>query len=315
MKRTPVPPQLEERRREKISDEVDDTAIEGGGGLRLGAYEGTWLRDTPFWLDGGTMFGIVRRELWAKKAPPDERNRVRFGLNCLLLRGEGRTILVDAGVGSKLNQKERAIYGLTGATDLRQSLATAGVGPDEIDTVILTHLHLDHCGWCTARDAHGTLVPSFPCARHIVQAREWEAAHAAHPLTRGSYMHDDYDPLEQAGLLELVDGDTAVTPSVRTILTGAHSAGHQCVMLESGGARLFCPSELIPTAWHVRPAWVMSYDLDPMRVVDLKRQYMARAVAENWLLFLNHDPTCSFGRLTEGPDRRYTWRAEPGQSA
>ncbi|MBN1673887.1 MAG: MBL fold metallo-hydrolase [Kiritimatiellae bacterium] len=278
--------------------------------LRIGVYEATWLSDTPFGSDGGAMFGIVPRALWQKKIMPDERNRVFVGLNCLLLRGAGRTLLVDAGIGNKLSEKQKAIYGLDPDVSLLKALDALGVPPEQVDTVLMTHLHLDHAGWLTVRTESGELVPTFPNARHVVQVKEWEAAHADHPLLSGSYVREDYDLLAARNLLELVDGDAEPAPGVRALFTGAHSPGHQVIKVESGGERLFCPSELLPTTWHLRLAWVMSYDLDPLRVVDLKRAYMAEAADEGWRLFLSHDPASAFGRLSRESEKEYAWLAQ-----
>ena len=274
--------------------------------VMVGRYEALWLRDAFFALDGGTMFNTVPRFLWQRKAPPDAQHRVRIGLNCLLLRGEGRVILVDAGVGNKLSANERRIYDVAAEPDLLRRLADAGVPPESVDTVVLTHLHLDHAGWLTARQG-GRLVPTFPNARHVIQKAEWEAAHHPNELTRGSYRPEDFDPVADRGLTDLVEGAAVVAPSVTVTLTGAHCPGHQIVTVESGADALVCPSELLPTTWHLRASWLMSYDLDPIKVLEAKKELMRRAAAAGQILFLNHDPATAFGRLRATAEGEYAW--------
>ena len=281
--------------------------------IRVGNYEALWLRDTCFWLDGGTMFNTVPRVLWERKVTPDDQHRIGIGLNCLLLRGEGRVILVDAGIGDKLPEKQKRIYRLDPGLTLMGEMAQALVVPETVDTVVLTHLHLDHAGWLTRRTADGRLVPTFPNARHVVQRAEWEAAHTTNELTEGSYRPEDFDLLEQMGLLDLVEGDGPVAPSVTVALTAGHTPGHQIVKVESQGMSLVCPSEIVPTSWHLNPAWLMSYDLDPLRLLEVKRELMRRAAAEHQWVFLGHDPVAAFGRLMPTARRGcYAWQpAEP----
>jgi glyoxylase-like metal-dependent hydrolase (beta-lactamase superfamily II) len=274
--------------------------------IRVGPYEAAWVRDSGFALDGGTMFHTVPRVLWARKAAPDERNRIRFGLNSLLIRGGGRTILVDAGVGNKLPPRQQAEYGIDPAENLPDSLRAAGVSPADVDTVILTHLHLDHAGWLTVR-VGDRLEPLFPRARHVIQKAEWAAAHETNELTDGSYMPDDFDPVFERGLVDLVDGIAEVAPGVTVERTGAHCAGHQAVTVRSGDTVLVCPCELVPTRWHLRMAWIMSYDLEPLRILEWKRRVLSEAAEQGHVLFLSHDPECAFGRVRRASAKEYVW--------
>ena len=279
--------------------------------IRIGPYELTWVRDSGFALDGGTMFHTVPRVLWARKAPPDDRNRIRFGLNSLLIRGGGRTILVDAGVGNKLPPRQQAEYGIDPAVNLPDSLRSAGVEPGDIDTIILTHLHLDHAGWLTVRSG-GRPEPLFPRARHVIQKAEWAAAHETNELTDGSYVPEDFDPVFERGLVDLVDGSAEVAPGVTVERTGAHCAGHQIVTVRSPEGTLVCPCEVVPTRWHLRMAWIMSYDLEPLRLLEWKRQVLTRAADERQALFLSHDPEYAFGRVSRASSKEFAWVPIPG---
>jgi glyoxylase-like metal-dependent hydrolase (beta-lactamase superfamily II) len=275
--------------------------------VQIGDYTATCVRDTMFAVDGGAMFHIVPKKLWSRKVKPDEANRIYTGLNCLLVIGNGKTILYDVGIGNKLSDKLKKIYGLMGDTTLLASLKEAGVAPADIDYVVPSHLHLDHAGWLTIRDDSGELVPTFPNARVIVQQAEWEVAHDNNELTRGSYIHDDFDPLAAMGLIDFIDGDHELVKGITLKLTGAHSPGHQALIIVSGGQTLLCPCELVPSTWHLRLSWVTGYDQEPVRVVDAKKELMQQASANNWLVFLTHDPEHFFGHL-QASDHDYRWQ-------
>ena len=141
--------------------------------MTFGEFELTTLSDGTFRLDGGAMFGAVPRPLWERRAPPDERNRIRLGMRPLLVRGE-RTLLIDAGIGGKMDAKSADIYGIDRTRNLEHTLADAGLTPNDVDVVLATHLHFDHAGGFTRREASGRIVPTFPRARYIVRTAEWE---------------------------------------------------------------------------------------------------------------------------------------------
>lgn len=254
------------------------------------------------------MFHIVPHVLWQRKVTPDKSHRVFVGLNCLLLRGEGHTILFDAGVGNKLSDKQKKIYGLDSSATLMRAFGEAGIEPADIDIVVPSHLHFDHAGWLTMREKDNELVPVFPNARHIIQKAEWTAAHESNELTAGSYMPDDFDPLDDRGLLSLIDGDIEIAPSVRLELTGGHSPGHQTLTVESGDVTLLCPGEIIPTTWHLRVPWLTCFDLEPVTVLKVKKRLMVAAAEAGWILFLSHDPSNIFGRIKPVSDKEYAWQ-------
>lgn len=275
--------------------------------IKIGAYEAVWLNDTPFGLDAGTMFRMVPMPVWRRKVEPDSSNRVFVGLNCLLLRGEGRTILYDAGIGNKLSDKQKSIYGLDPDVSLISSLTGNGVAPGDVDTVVLSHLHLDHAGWLTTRNPSGALVRSFPNAVYVVQKTEWQAAMAPNELTAGSYAADDYSPLENSNRLRLVEGEHEIAPGVRVRRTGGHSAGHQIMVVRSQGRTLACPCELVPDVWHLRLAWLTAYDVAPMELIEEKRALLREAAEGGWILFLSHDPQRAFIRVRPLSEKEYTW--------
>ena len=227
------------------------------------------LRDGSFALDGGAMFGVVPRVVWERDHPADDRNRIQLGLNVALIETAGRRVLVDTGMGDRWGDKERAIYRLDRSTTLLGGLAALGLGPDDIDIVVNTHLHFDHAGGNT-REVDGRLVPTFPRARYIVQMGEWEDATRPHERNRASYREADFVPLAEARRLETVQGEVEVAPGVRVVPVGGHTAFHQMVVVEGGGAD---PGRAHrPAAHHQPPPAALADELRPVPGGDLGGQ-------------------------------------------
>ena len=229
----------------------------------LGDCELTVLSDGTYELDGGAMFGVVPKVLWSKRITPDERNMIKLGTNCLLLRDGKRSVLVETGIGSKLSEKSQGIY--QNQMLLMKSFEEAGVSPEEIDIVINTHLHFDHCGWNTYHQ-DGKPVPTFPNAIYYAQAGELEHAHEQHERDRVSYMTDNYDPLVESGQMRLLRGDAEIAPGISVKVFPGHTRDLQAVILRCGEHTACYPSDLVPTAHHLDPTWVIGYDLDPIAV-------------------------------------------------
>jgi glyoxylase-like metal-dependent hydrolase (beta-lactamase superfamily II) len=270
--------------------------------LRLGDVRVRVLSDGLFSLDGGAMFGVVPRALWEKTDPPDERNRVRLGLNVALVETAGRRVLVDTGMGDKWSDKEREMFALDRSATLATSLASCGLGPEDIDVVVNTHLHFDHAGGNTVAGG-GPLVPAFPRARYVVQKGEWEDARRPHERNRASYRPENFVPVAERGQLDLVEGETEVAPGVRVVPVGGHTAHHQAVLVEGGGAALFVPTDLVPTTSHLPLPFIMSYDLFPVGTLEAKRRWLARAADEGWWVLFYHDPRRPLGRIGRADGR------------
>ena len=269
----------------------------------LGELELISVNDGFFRLDGGAMFGVVPKPLWAPKAPPDERNRILLAMRPLIVRG-ARTMIIDAGAGDKENQKFRDIYGLERSRHLDHSLAEAGLAAEDIDIVLASHLHFDHAGGFTARDASGRVRPRFPRAQYIVRRGEWEDATHPNARTKGSYFLDNYVPLADAGVLQLVDDDQMIMPGVRVRRTGGHTPHHQMVLIESGGRSAAFVADLIPTTAHLPDVWVMGYDLNPLETMSARHQFVQEAIAKETLVFFEHDPILAAGFLKEENGKR-----------
>lgn len=265
--------------------------------MKVGAIEVDLLCDGTFRLDGGAMFGVVPKPLWEKKAPPDSSNRILLGLHPLLVRTGDRVILVDTGIGRKEKGKFPEIFAVGGETDVVASLASFGLLPEDVDTVVCTHLHFDHAGGGTRLDEIGRAVPTFPKARHLLQRVELHDATHPTARSRASYFPDNWEPLREAGLLDLVEGEFDVAPGVRTVLMKGHIRATQGVLVESEGARAFYPADMIPTSVHVPAPWVMGYDLYPLDTLAFKEKLLPRAIEEEWVLFFEHDPLVGAARL------------------
>ncbi len=263
--------------------------------MKLGNFSIHACMDGLFRLDGGAMFGVVPRVLWEKTDPPDEKNRILMTLRSLLIRTGEANVLVDTGIGGKGDQKFREIFMIDRDLPLEGSLAAHGLRPEDIDVVINTHLHLDHAGGNTRVADDGTIVPAFPRAKYVIHRGEWEDATNPDERTRGSYITDDYLPLEgRKGAIEFVDGDdeaeVMVMKGVSVVVTGGHTAFHQCVKVESEGeVALFC-ADLIPMASHLPLPYITAYDLAPRDTLRAKKRLLNRAVDEGWLVVFQHDP-------------------------
>jgi glyoxylase-like metal-dependent hydrolase (beta-lactamase superfamily II) len=266
---------------------------------RLGRFELHAVGDGSFLLDGGAMFGIVPKTVWEKIVKPDAKNRVVVKLNPLLIRTGEKNILVDTGIGDKYDAKFSDLYEPDRSSTLLRSLRGIGLGPEDIDVVILTHLHFDHAGGATLRRG-GEAVPAFPRAEHVLQEGMWEEAFSANPRSRGSYVRDDFGPLKKAGLVKFVRGEAEVAPGVRVLHSGGHVEHHQMVMIESGGRKALHWGDVMPTSAHVKPAWATGYDLFPLKVAELRETLGERSAAEGWLNVFGHDPFAPFGYLRKG---------------
>jgi glyoxylase-like metal-dependent hydrolase (beta-lactamase superfamily II) len=270
--------------------------------MRFGDLELVPLLDGYFHLDGGAMFGVVPKPLWERRAPADARNRIRLGLRPLLVRSGGRTMLIDAGIGSKFGPKETDIYGVDRTHNLDHSLAEAGLTADDIDLVIASHLHFDHAGGFTER-VDGVARPRFPRARYVIRRAEWDDATHPHERNRASYLADDFVPLERAGVVDFMAEDGVVAPGIRVARTGGHTMHHQAIYLESGGRTAVFAADLMPTSAHVDLPWIMGYDLYPMDTLDYKRRFLAEAIAGEYVIFFEHDPVVAAGIIRQRDGR------------
>ena len=273
--------------------------------VRLGDFELTPLFDAYFRLDGGAMFGVVPKPLWERRTPADERNRIALASRPLLVRCGETTMIIDAGIGSKMSAKNVDIYAIDRRRTLDDGLAELGLSTGDIDVALASHLHFDHVGGFTTRLESGAFVPSFPNARYKVRADEWEDATHPHERNRASYLQEDFVPLLEAGVVDRFEGDVEVLPGVRVAWTGGHARSHQVIFLEGGGRTAVFTADMIPTTAHVDDAWIMGYDLYPMETLAFKKAFVREAIDREYLILFEHDPRVAAGFIREKDGKRY----------
>ncbi|MGH9141403.1 MAG: methylmalonyl-CoA epimerase [Vicinamibacterales bacterium] len=273
----------------------------------LGELELVSLCDGLLQLDGGAMFGTVPKVLWEKKAPANARNQIALAMRPLIIRG-ARTMIIDAGLGNKESAKFHDMYGVDRTRSLEVTMHEAGIAPEDIDIVLASHLHFDHAGGFTRRDANRRLRPTFPRAQYIVRRGEWEDARHTHVRNRASYLADNFAPLAEAGVLQLVDDDATIMPGVKVRRTGGHTMHHQIALIESKGRTAAFVADLIPTTAHLPDAWLMGFDLYPMDTIAAKQQFVQEATEKETLVFFEHDPAVAAGYLRDQNGKR---RVEP----
>ena len=268
--------------------------------MKFGDYRVEVVSDSEFRLDGGAMFGVVPRNLWARACPPDDQNRIRMNMNCLFIEGHGERILIDTGIGDKWSAKHREMYGIDRKQSFDESLrSVAGIGSESITIVINTHLHFDHAGGNTVLDESGKASPAFPNARYFVSAAEYEHAEAPSERDRASYLPDNWRPLKDSGQLELKEAEYEVAPGLRMETHAGHNRSMQCVRLEQGSRTLFGFADLVPMMAHVPFAWIMGFDLYPVETLEAKKKLIPQAALENWTCLFYHDPDGPLGRIVK----------------
>jgi len=267
--------------------------------ISLGKFKVTGLRDGFFYLDGGAVFGVVPKVLWERKYRADQENRIKLGLNSLLIETGEQVILIDTGIGPDINRKLASFYGIEQSGALPSEIVKLGYKTSDIDYVINSHLHFDHCGGNTWKQANGEFIPVFENAQYIVQQIEWENAVAPVSRDRPSYLSQYFLPLQENDQLILVDGAKEIIPGIKVMPAPGHTAGHQCIKLSSEGEVLFFLGDMVPTSAHIGMPYVMSYDLYPVDTVKSKELYYQKIVTGNWQVAFNHDPDFYFGRIEQ----------------
>jgi glyoxylase-like metal-dependent hydrolase (beta-lactamase superfamily II) len=280
---------------------------------RLGSLELHVLSDGVYHQDAGAVFGIVPRIMWERLGfGLNDRYQMALGLNSLLVRSDGKTVLVETGVG----EKERPLaQTMRPEGSLLDEMQRIGVRPEDVDVVINTHLHADHCGWNTRKNVAGEWTPTFPRARYFIQRAEWDAAVNPNERTRATYLAENMRPIEASGQLELVDGEQAVTGEITIIPTFGHSMGHASIVLTSAGESAVYIGDMIQhPAQLERAAWVSSFDVYPLEAMETKKRIVERAIDEQQLVIAVHADFPGLGRMTRTPDGKQKWTAVEAQS-
>jgi glyoxylase-like metal-dependent hydrolase (beta-lactamase superfamily II) len=282
-------------------------SVAGAKHYTVGAIDIAVVSDGTIKLDGGAVFGLIPRIMWEPvigRENIDAEYRIPLGLNCMVVRSGGETLIVDTGMGNKLTgaARERSFPGDYGY--LLDELRALGIAPDDVTAVANTHLHADHCGWNTVFEGDA-VKPTFPNARYFVQRGEYEAATHPNERTRGTYFADNFEPLARSGQLELVDGEREIIPGVEFLPTPGHTADHASILMTSGGETGIYTGDLVHHAVQAeRPAWIAAFDVLPLVTLETKKAFAERAVREQALLICVHNAFPGVGRLTERDGRR-----------
>lgn len=258
--------------------------------MRLGDFEIHLMVAGGWHPDGGTLFGVVPKSLWQRRRPADENNLIRTACVAAVARHQGRTIVCETGMGTKLSEKQARQFGVWEPDALLTSLQRLGVRPDEVDLVLTTHLHWDHAGGLTRRGPDGRLQLTFPRARHVFQHAEWDFALNPDPRSRAGYMEDDLLPIAESGLVEFVDGEAEIVPGLWARQTGGHTPGHQLLIFRvSEDLACVVTGDLVGLQQHLRVPWVPAADLDVLRTIEEKTRLLEEASRHRWLLVLGHE--------------------------
>lgn len=276
--------------------------------MQFGSFNIQVIRESTLRLDGGAMFGVVPKALWAKTSEVDAQNRVLMSCNLLLIDTGSHKILVETGMGDRWTDKERERYDLKTIKAPDMVLGDFGLGVEQIDYVIVSHLHFDHVGGAV-RLVDGKLVPTYPNAKYVIQKGEWDFAFKANARARASYRPDDFVPLMDHGQIQFVDGDSEIVPGVHVRITGGHTSHHQVVYFYSGDAKGVYFADILPTKAHLSPPWVMGYDHYPLASCDIKSEWLARAVQENMLVVFDHEHGIPWGHVSLGADKKFVFTA------
>ncbi len=283
--------------------------------LTLGDFELLAFSDGTYPLDGGAFFGVIPKVMWSRKLPSDDKNYITAGLNTLVVRTGEQTVLIETGMGNKLSDRMIKFYGQPAR--LLDDLSAGGIAPEDVDVVINSHLHFDHCGWNTVRDKNGKIVPTFPRAKYYAPEGEWQYARKPSDRDAISYIPDNYDPLVASGQMTLLKGGEEIVPGISVGTFRGHTASMQAVIISGkpggsatgkGTASAVPPvtpkengalapegvtacyiSDLMPTSAHIDIAWGMGFDLYPLDTIESKKRYYARALPEKWLTVFTHD--------------------------
>lgn len=272
-----------------------------GKRFTVGNLDFTVVSDGQFKMDAGAVFGVVPRVMWEPLAGElDEQHRLTFDLNCVLVRSGDKTVLIETGNGNK------PTVPYEGGGTLLESLAAEGIGPGDVDIVINSHLHADHCGWNTRLEGE-RMVPTFPNARYFIQEKEWQDATNPNERTRSTYLADNLLPVEESGQLELVDGERQITNEIRMIPMPGHTDGHCGIVLESEGKRAIYLGDLAQHAAHMeRYPWIAAFDIMPLVSLETKKRIIGGALDEGTMLIVAHQPYPGVGHMRqEGKFRRW----------
>ena len=271
---------------------------------------GNWQLDTvsggSFRIDGGVMFGIVPKQVWRAVAAPDDQNRIPVSTSCVLARDDRHTVLIDCGYGGKHSRLDRSFYDMEAGEPLVENLAKLNVSPEDIDVVLLSHLHFDHLGGATQLKDDGRLVPTFPCARHFVGRSEWEVATSCGPELETAYSRREVLALQDTRQFSLLEDGEEIVPGIAARMTGGHTRGHLSFVIRSNGNTALYPGDICPSTRHLRRMWHLAYDVYPLDTRRNKPLLLGEAADGDWWILWTHDPQVAASRVVRDRRREFT---------
>lgn len=243
-----------------------------------------------FRLDGGAMFGVVPKSIWNKLNPADENNMCNWALRCLLIEDGDRLILVDNGMGTKQDEKFFSYYYLNGDDSLEKSLSKNGFSKDDITDVFLTHLHFDHCGGSIDR-VGDKLVPAFKNATYWSNKDHWQWATVPNDREKASFLKENILPIQESGQLKFLEvkQDVAFNENITVTFVHGHTEAMMLPAINYNGRKLVYMADLLPAVAHIPVPYIMAYDMKPLDTLIEKREFLKRALAEDAILFFEHD--------------------------
>ncbi|CAM3150517.1 MBL fold metallo-hydrolase [Filibacter tadaridae] len=247
----------------------------------------TWLNGGVNYLDGGAMFGVAPKVLWSKRYEVDDNNLIELTTDPILIRYMGKHILIDSGIGKgKLNEKMKRNLGVTQETKVEESLAELNLTPEDIDIVLMTHLHNDHAAGLTEwRD--DKLVSVFSNAEIYASQIEWDEMRNPNIRSRNTYWKENWEAVQHQ--VKTFGERLTVLPGIEMIHTGGHSNGHCIIKLTQEGETILHMSDIMPTHAHSNPLWVLAYDDYPMTSIFAKEKLMKEALAGGYRFIFYHD--------------------------
>jgi glyoxylase-like metal-dependent hydrolase (beta-lactamase superfamily II) len=282
-----------------INDAVD-WARDLGGGVRVALVQAGTFRS-----DAGALLGPVPWSLWGGLVAEeiDEKRRLLQALNCLLIETPAGRVLVETGIGERVDEKTRAMRVYEGPA-IVPALEAAGFAPGSVDVVAMSHLHFDHAGGLLRADGRR----AFPRATIVAQRAEWEVALGDNPRLVASYVQPELALVRNWGAEGWAEGEREVLPGVSVVPTGGHSTGHQAIVVRGEARPLAFFGDLMMRPWAANPRWVTSFDDFPLDSVARKAELFAQAADEGWIVVLSHEREHPIGRLVRDRDR---FRYEP----
>ncbi len=264
--------------------------------MKFGDFEITTFVEHRFKLDGGSMFGVIPRSMWQKFAPPDENNLVEMTNNLFVLKAHDKNFIFDIGLGDTLSDREKKIYGVVGESTLSEGLQSVGLTEDDIDYVIMTHLHTDHAGGAVKFEDEN-FIPRFNNATYVASQIEYDVATHPNERTSAVYVPERYYALKDSGQLQLIDGNYEFMSGINFVHTGGHTEGHFAIEMESGGQKVFYYADIFPSSHHIPVPFIPATDLYPLDTMGIKRKKLPEIIEDNIIMAFDHDMDKPFARV------------------